>query len=373
MSARNRRSRDMSRTTDGPTGSRLSSGKPPKPESSTAPKPSRSSGPAFIDLTADDDDDPEAAIKGVVGNRKNGDRCIDLTDTPSPPPEASSTTVGKKPASRPLTPTAQKKTTVVRLDGNERSAPDDNASSASGIPKKSPIGNLSTARRSVANERSPPRYDSPAILSSRKQNLAESSPLSTPSENSSKFNHEVHSSGIKAKPSPSSHENIVGETLLANPQSPLRNMLNSTPPISDSDSDDSDDDSSRHGLTPGTPSRRNNRGYVEPAARIGANSPLLEHPQKWKLKSPAQSPGPNTEDIEDMLLEFRQRMKHDHAETVRWLLPDAKAAIVKRAASQPQFTDNGDPFALLTPAYLQSGQRSTGIHVQKINSVVSFL
>ena len=77
---------------------------------------------------------------------------------------------------------------------------------------------------------------------------------------------------------------------------------------------------------------------------------------------------PNVVELEKKLIGFQQRVHADHAETVKWLLHDARRATAERRVS---FVDDICPFASMRPVNAPAGQTPEGTTLLRIDTLVS--
>jgi hypothetical protein len=77
---------------------------------------------------------------------------------------------------------------------------------------------------------------------------------------------------------------------------------------------------------------------------------------------------PNIVELEESLEELQQRVYDDHAETVKWLLHDARRAT---ANTKSAFTNRDSPFAQMTPVNAPPGPAPDGMAKLKVDTLVS--
>lgn len=82
----------------------------------------------------------------------------------------------------------------------------------------------------------------------------------------------------------------------------------------------------------------------------------------------SRAPQPNIVELEDSLYQSQQRVLDDHAETVRWLLHDAKRAVER---TKSVFMDNVSPFASMQPVTALPGPEPEGMNTLKLDTFVS--
>lgn len=95
----------------------------------------------------------------------------------------------------------------------------------------------------------------------------------------------------------------------------------------------------------------------EVMARRSTSTELQSHVQQLDI-----------DQLEEDLHQFRQRMHDDHAETVKWLLHDAKRASDRRRSA---FMDEISPFASMTPVKGTPGLAPDGMTQLKLDTYVS--